>query len=68
MFRGALLGHLRARFGWLDFSADRQLDFRGDSSAGMGGEFRFWGSIAMVLSAMREWRGSLVASMTGACD
>jgi membrane protease YdiL (CAAX protease family) len=68
MFRGLLFHHLRRRWSWLV------------SSLIVSGIFAMlhpqgWvaipalSSIALVLSALREWRGSLIAPMTAhACS
>jgi len=68
MFRGALFHHLRQRWGWAV------------SAVFVSGIFAVlhpqgWvavpalSAIAMVLAALREWRGSLIASMTAhACS
>jgi membrane protease YdiL (CAAX protease family) len=68
MFRGALFHHLRQRWGWAV------------SAVLVSGIFAMlhpqgWvaipalSAIAMVLAALREWRGSLIASMTAhACS
>jgi membrane protease YdiL (CAAX protease family) len=68
MFRGALFHHLRQRWGWAV------------SAVMVSGIFAMlhpqgWvaipalGSIAIVLAALREWRGSLIAPMTAhACS
>jgi membrane protease YdiL (CAAX protease family) len=68
MFRGALFHHMRQRWGWAV------------SAVMVSGIFAMlhpqgWvavpalSSIALVLAALREWRGSLIASMTAhACS
>ncbi|MGH7176279.1 MAG: lysostaphin resistance A-like protein [Tepidisphaeraceae bacterium] len=62
MFRGALFGHLRARWGWLISACVTGLIFAAIHPQG-------WtliptlGAIGIVLAAIREWRGSLVGPM-----
>jgi membrane protease YdiL (CAAX protease family) len=63
MFRGALLGHLRARFGWWISAPIVSLIFAAIHPQGWVA-IPTLGGIALVLSALREWRGSLIASMT----
>jgi membrane protease YdiL (CAAX protease family) len=63
MFRGALLGHLRARFGWWISAPVVSLIFAAIHPQGWVA-IPVLGSIALVLAGLREWRGSLVASMT----
>jgi membrane protease YdiL (CAAX protease family) len=63
MFRGALFHHLRRRWNWLFSAAIVALIFAIIHPQG-------WtlvptlGAIAIVLAALREWRGSLLASIT----
>lgn len=63
MFRGALFHHLRRRWGWLVSAGTVSLLFAMIHPQG-------WtfipalGSIAVVLALLREWRGSIIASMT----
>ena len=63
MFRGALLHHLRGRHGWWISSLIVSLLFAAIHPQG-------WtliptlGALAMSFAAMREWRGSLIPSMT----
>lgn len=63
MFRGALLGHLRARFGWWISAPVVSLIFAAIHPQGWVA-IPVLGAIALVLAGLREWRGSLVASMT----
>jgi hypothetical protein len=63
MFRGALLGHLRARFGWWISAPVVSLIFVAIHPQGWVA-IPVLGAIALVLAGLREWRGSLVASMT----
>ena len=63
MFRGALFHHLRRRWNWLISATIVALLFAIIHPQG-------WtlvptlGAIAIVLAALREWRGSLLASIT----
>jgi len=63
MFRGMLLGHLRRRFSWPISAIVVSLIFAGIHPQGWAA-IPVLGSIALVLAALREQRGSLVASMT----
>jgi membrane protease YdiL (CAAX protease family) len=63
MFRGALFGHLRARFGWWISALIVSLIFAAIHPQGWVA-IPLLGAIALVLAGLREWRGSLVASMT----
>lgn len=63
MFRGALFAHLRAKFGWWISALAVSLLFAAIHPQGWVA-IPLLGSIAMILAALREWRGSLVASMT----
>jgi membrane protease YdiL (CAAX protease family) len=63
MFRGMLLGHLRARFGWLLSALLVSLIFAGIHPQGWMA-IPVLGSLAMVLAALREQRESLIAPMT----
>jgi membrane protease YdiL (CAAX protease family) len=62
MFRGALFHSVRVRWGWWPSALLVSLIFAMIHPQG-------WtliptlGAIAMVLAALREWRGSLIASM-----
>ncbi len=63
MFRGALYGHLRRRHrAWWSAAVVAVL-FAAVHPQGWSA-IPLLGSIALVLAALREWRGSLVASMT----
>ena len=63
MFRGALYAHLRARHAaWLSAGVVAVI-FAGIHPQGWVG-LPVLASIALVLAALREWRGSLVAPMT----
>jgi membrane protease YdiL (CAAX protease family) len=63
LFRGALFNHLRQRWGWLISACVVAFVFAIIHPQG-------WtflptlGAIAVVLAALREWRGSLIASIT----
>ena len=63
MFRGALFGHLRAKFGWWISAPIVSLVFAAIHPQGWVA-IPVLGAIAMVLAGLREWRGSLVAPMT----
>jgi len=63
MFRGALFSHLRARVGWWVSAPLVSLIFAAIHPQGWVA-IPVLGAIAMVLAALREWRGSSVASMT----
>jgi membrane protease YdiL (CAAX protease family) len=63
MFRGALLGHLRARLPWWISAPIVSLIFAAIHPQGWVA-IPVLGSIALVLAWLREWRGSLIASMT----
>lgn len=64
MFRGALQHHLRSRHSWILTAAVSSLFFAAIHPQG-------WtliptlGAIGMVLSGLREWRGSLIAPVVG---
>lgn len=64
MFRGALFGHLRARLPWWISAPMVSLVFAAIHPQGWVA-IPVLGSIAMVLAGLREWRGSIIASMTG---
>jgi membrane protease YdiL (CAAX protease family) len=63
MFRGALLGHLRTRLGWWVSAPVVSLIFAAIHPQGWVA-IPTLGAIAMVLAALREVRGSIIASMT----
>jgi membrane protease YdiL (CAAX protease family) len=63
MFRGALLGHLRIRLAWWISAPIVSLIFAAIHPQGWVA-IPVLGAIAMVLAGLREWRGSLIASMT----
>jgi membrane protease YdiL (CAAX protease family) len=62
MFRGALFNHLRARHGWWISAGIVGLLFAAVHPQGWT-VIPVLGGIGMVLCALREWRGSLIASM-----
>jgi membrane protease YdiL (CAAX protease family) len=62
-FRGALFGHLRAHIGWWISAPLVSLLFAAIHPQGWVA-IPVLGAIAMVLAGLREWRGSLIASMT----
>jgi membrane protease YdiL (CAAX protease family) len=62
MFRGLLFHHMRQRWGWLASSATVSLIFAALHPQGWVAVPALAG-IAMVLAALREWRGSLIAPM-----
>jgi membrane protease YdiL (CAAX protease family) len=62
MFRGALLHHLRTRWNWLISAVVVSLIFAMIHPQGLT-FIPTLGAIAMVLAALREWRGSLIASI-----
>jgi membrane protease YdiL (CAAX protease family) len=63
MFRGALFNHLRARHGWWISAGVVGLLFASVHPQGWT-TIPVLGGIGMVLCALREWRGSLIASMS----
>jgi membrane protease YdiL (CAAX protease family) len=63
MFRGALFGHLRGWLGWWIAAPLVSLIFAAIHPQGWVA-IPVLGSIALVLAALREWRGSLIACMT----
>jgi membrane protease YdiL (CAAX protease family) len=63
MFRGALFNHLRSRHGWWLSAGLVGLLFAAVHPQGWT-TIPVLGGIGMVLCGLREWRGSLVASMT----
>jgi len=62
MFRGALFNHLRARHGWWISAGIVGLLFAAIHPQGWT-TIPVLGGIGVVLCALREWRGSLIASM-----
>jgi len=64
MFRGAFFHHLRRRHGWLLSTAIVSFIFAAIHPQGILG-IPMLMTIAFVLSALREWRGSIIASMVG---
>ncbi len=62
MFRGALFHHLRRKFGWLVSSLIVSLVFAAIHPQGWMA-IPALGSVAIVLAGLREWRGSIIASM-----
>jgi membrane protease YdiL (CAAX protease family) len=68
MFRGALFHHLRQRWNWAISAIGVSVIFAMLHPQGWVAVPAL-SSIAMVLAALREWRGSLIASMTAhACS
>ncbi len=68
MFRGALFHHLRRRWGWAISAPIVALIFAIIHPQGWVA-VPVLGSIAIVLAALREWRGSLIAPMVAhACN
>jgi hypothetical protein len=63
MFRGALFHHLRRRWGWFISTAIVSLIFAAIHPQGWT-VIPMLASIAVVLAALREWRGCIAASMT----
>jgi membrane protease YdiL (CAAX protease family) len=62
MFRGALLHHMRRRHGWLLSAAVVAVLFAAIHPQGWT-TIPALASIALVLAAIREWRGSIIASV-----
>ena len=68
MFRGALFHHLRRRWGWAISALAVAFIFAVIHPQGWVA-VPVLGSIAIVLAALREWRGSLIAPMVAhACN
>jgi membrane protease YdiL (CAAX protease family) len=68
MFRGALFHHLRGRWGWAISAPIVAFIFAVIHPQGWVA-VPVLGSIAIVLAALREWRGSLIAPMVAhACN
>jgi len=68
MFRGALFHHLRRRWGWAVSAPVVAIIFAAIHPQGWVA-VPVLGSIALVLCALREWRGSLIAPMVAhACN
>jgi membrane protease YdiL (CAAX protease family) len=68
MFRGALFHHLRRRWGWAISAPIVAFIFAVIHPQGWVA-VPVLGSIALVLAALREWRGSLIAPMVAhACN
>jgi membrane protease YdiL (CAAX protease family) len=68
MFRGALFHHLRQRWGWAVSAPIVALVFAMLHPQGWVAVPAL-GSIALVLAALREWRGSLIAPVAAhACN
>jgi len=63
LFRGGLLSHLRGRLGPFVSAAISGLVFAAIHPQGWAG-IPVIGSIGFVLAMIRQWRGSLLASMT----
>jgi membrane protease YdiL (CAAX protease family) len=64
MFRGAFFHHLRRRHGWFISTAIVSFIFASIHPQGILG-IPMLMTIAFVLAALREWRGSIIASMVG---
>jgi membrane protease YdiL (CAAX protease family) len=62
MFRGALFHHLRRRWGWLGSASVVAVIFAIIHPYGWVAVPAL-GSTALVLAALREWRGSIIAPM-----
>jgi membrane protease YdiL (CAAX protease family) len=62
-FRGALFHHLRTRWSWLLSALISSLIFAGVHPQGWVA-IPVLGAIALIFCAMREWRSSIIASMT----
>jgi membrane protease YdiL (CAAX protease family) len=63
MFRGVLFHHLRGRWSWFASAAAVAFIFAVIHPQGWVAIPILW-AIAMVLAALREWRGSIIAPMT----
>jgi membrane protease YdiL (CAAX protease family) len=63
MFRGVLFHHLRGRWSWFASAAAVAFIFAAIHPQGWVAIPILW-AIAMVLAALREWRGSIIAPMT----
>jgi membrane protease YdiL (CAAX protease family) len=63
MFRGTLLGHLRGRLGWWASAIPVSLIFAAIHPQGWT-TIPALASLALVLAGIREWRGSILGSMT----
>ncbi|MFT3785130.1 MAG: type II CAAX endopeptidase family protein [Tepidisphaeraceae bacterium] len=63
MFRGALQHHLRRRWNWIASGGLTSLIFAAIHPQGWTA-IPVLGAIGLVLSGIREWRGTIVASMT----
>ena len=63
MFRGVLFHHLRGRWSWFASAAAISFIFGVIHPQGWVAIPILW-AIAMVLAALREWRGSIIAPMT----
>jgi len=61
-FRGAFFHHLRRRHGWLISTATVSFIFAAIHPQGILG-IPMLMTIAFILTALREWRGSIIASM-----
>ncbi len=66
MFRGELFGHLRERWGWWGSALVVSLVFAIIHPQGLAA-LPVLGSIALVLAAIREWRGSILGCMMAHC-
>jgi membrane protease YdiL (CAAX protease family) len=64
LFRGAFFHHLRRRHGWFVSAAVVSFIFAAIHPQGYLG-IPMLMTIALLLAALREWRGSLIASMVG---
>jgi membrane protease YdiL (CAAX protease family) len=64
MFRGALFHHVRRRWNWVISAALVSLIFAAIHPQGWAA-IPALGALALIFAAIREWRGSIVAPMTG---
>jgi membrane protease YdiL (CAAX protease family) len=62
MFRGSLFAHLRERWGWWPSALVVSVVFASIHPQGLVA-LPLLGSLAMVLAAIREWRGSILGCM-----
>ena len=63
LFRGAFFHHLRRRHGWIVSAAIVSFIFAAIHPQGILG-IPMLMTIAFILAAIREWRGSIIGSMT----
>ncbi len=64
LFRGAFFHHLRRRHGWIVSAAIISFIFAAIHPQGILG-IPMLMTIAFILAGLREWRGSIIASMVG---